>query len=60
MNRLFITVDEHDFIVFDLESNSIVHRQKQSKELDAPELKGKGRPTYRPFGIDFDDDCLDD
>ena len=58
MTRLLITTDEHDFVVFDLSSNTITHRQPKTKELDSPNLQGKGRPTYRPFGVDVDDQYI--
>jgi len=58
MTRLLITTDEHDFVVFDLRLNTITHRQPKTKELDSLNLQGKGRPTYRPFGVDVDDQYI--
>ena len=58
MNRLLITTDECDFIIFDLDKSEIVHRQDKTKELDATHLKGQGRPTFRPFGIADDEEHI--
>jgi hypothetical protein len=56
--RLLVTTEECDFLVIDLETNKEIHRQGKTKELDAPQLKNQGRPTYRPFGIDVDDQYI--
>ena len=56
--KLLVTTEECDFLVIDLETNKEIHRQSKTKELDAPSLKDKGRPTYRPFGIDIDDQYI--
>jgi len=56
--RLLVTTEECDFLVIDLETNKEIHRQGKTKELNAPQLKDQGRPTYRPFGIDIDDQYI--
>ena len=54
MSRLLITPEDRDFIVFDLDSETITHAQGQTDELNCLHLHGKGRNTYRPFGITED------
>ena len=58
MKKLIITTNSSDFIVFDINSKSIVHRQEKTIGLDATHLEGQGRPTFRPFGITSDENSI--
>ena len=60
MAKLLITTDAHDFIVVDTATKQIVHQQGPTEALDAKHLAGKNRPTFRPFGIDFDNEFRND
>jgi len=46
------------FLVYDVESNQFVHTCPRLPELNAEEVAGQGRPTFRPFGITTDDKFL--
>ena len=58
MAKLLITTDAHDFIVVDTTTKQIIHQQGPTEALDAKHLAGKNRPTFRPFGIDFDNEFI--
>lgn len=51
MSRIIITPEDHDFVVYDLEQEELVHIGGRSEPLDNPALQGLGRNTFRPFGI---------
>jgi hypothetical protein len=62
--RLIIVPDDHyhkkdnyTFLVYDLDGN-LLHESPNNTQLNCEELKGQGRPIFRPFGIASDDDCL--
>ena len=63
MSRIVITPDDDGynpstptFLVY--ENGKLVHSCPKLSELDAPEVAGQGRPTFRPFGITSDEDFL--
>ena len=58
MSQLLITTDEHDFIVFDLNTNTVTHKQDKTEELHAHNLANRGRPVFRPFGVDYDNEFI--
>lgn len=63
--RLIITpdddsygVNDHTFLVYDLEIRQIVHTCPKQPELNSDEVAGQGRPTFRPFGITNDESFI--
>lgn len=58
MSRLIITTDDYDFIIYDLDTESITHRKGQTKELICTHLENKGRHKFRPFGIAQDEEAI--
>jgi hypothetical protein len=55
MSRILITTDQCDFIQFDLNKRQVTYVKHPTPQLNAKHLKGLGRPTYRPFGIEYDE-----
>ena len=49
--------DNYTFLVYDL-NGELLHKSPYNPELDCVELQGQGRPTFRPFGVTFDDEYL--
>jgi DNA-binding beta-propeller fold protein YncE len=58
MTKLIITNDNCDYAIYDLNLNKIIHRQSITQELDAIDLTGFNRPTFRPFGVTIDDSSV--
>ena len=65
MGRLVITPDDDSynvnrptFLVYDSVSKELVHTCNKLEELNAVEMTGQGRPTFRPYGIASDEDYL--
>jgi hypothetical protein len=65
MTRLVITPDDHctkkehyTFIVYDFETGKLEYIKDKCNELDCKHLQDQGRPTFRPFGIDYDDQYI--
>jgi len=58
MDKLIITTDHYDFVIIDLSIQQIIYQQGKTAKLDATELDGQGRPTFRPFGVDTDDEYI--
>lgn len=58
MNCLIITPEDSDFIILDLDSESIIHKQGPTKELICDHLQGMHRHPFRPFGIAEDTDSI--
>lgn len=65
MDKLIITPDDHGyrddiftFLVYGIENKSLAHKQPKDNVLDCLELQNKGRATFRPFGITYDDEFL--
>ena len=63
--HLIIVPDDHyhkktnfTFIVYDLETGSLIHECPSNLDLSCEELEGQGRPTFRPFGIASDDEYI--
>lgn len=62
--RLIVVPDDHyhrkdnyTFLVYDFDGK-LIHESLSITELNCEELKGQGRPIFRPFGIASDDDYL--
>lgn len=51
MARLVITTDKQEFVILNTTTGKIEHEQPNTGILDCPEVKDKGRHTFRPFGI---------
>ena len=58
MNRLIITSELYDFIVFDVESETITFKKPKTDLLQCDHFHNKHRNPFRPFGIAEDDDSL--
>jgi hypothetical protein len=63
--RIVITPDDHkidkeqfSFFVYDLNTKQIIHSEPKHESLDCPNDINKGRSTFRPFGIEIDDDNI--
>jgi hypothetical protein len=61
---LIVVPDDHyhkknnpTFLVYD-QVGALIHESPYRAELNCEELKGQGRPTFRPFGIASDDTYL--
>jgi hypothetical protein len=65
MTRLVITPDDYykkkehyTFIVYDFETGKLEYIKDKCNELDCKHLEGQGRSSFRPFGIDYDDQYI--
>lgn len=58
MNSIIVTTDHSDFSIVDIDTGSITHINGKTPELDRKNLEGKGRHTYRPFGVEIDEDSI--
>ena len=58
MSRILITTDDHDFVIFDLETETLTHKQGPTEELVCTHLLGQHRHPFRPFGIAEDQDSI--
>ena len=63
MSQIVITPDDDSydvnsptFLVY--ENGELVYTCPKMSELNADEIAGQGRPTFRPFGIASDEDFL--
>jgi hypothetical protein len=62
---IIIVPDDHyhkkhnyTFLVYDFENGNLIHKSPYNPDLDCKELEGQGRPTFRPYGITYDDDYI--
>jgi hypothetical protein len=51
MNRLVITTEKNDFVIFDTDTKSVVFRKDETEALHCHHLAGQHRHPFRPFGI---------
>lgn len=65
MIKLLITPDDaafksehYSFLVYDLENKQLIHKKEKINELDCLHLQGQGRHTFRPFGIECNDEYI--
>ena len=65
MIKLIITPDDaayktkhYSFLVYDLENKQLVYKKEKTDELDCLHLENQGRHTFRPFGIECDDNYI--
>jgi len=63
--KIIITPDDHkiqkdqfSFFVYDLDTKDLIHAEPKNDNLDCPQDAGKGRSTFRPFGIEMDKDNI--
>jgi hypothetical protein len=49
--------NNYTFLIYDL-SGKLIHESPYNNHLDCEELKGQGRPTFRPYGITSDENFL--
>lgn len=63
--KIIITPDDHkiqkqqfSFFVYDINTKDLIHLEPKNDNLDCPQDDGKGRSTFRPFGIETDEDNI--
>jgi hypothetical protein len=49
--------DNYTFLVYNL-NGKLIHKSPNNTKLNCDELIGQGRPTFRPFGVTYDDNYL--
>lgn len=49
---------QNNFFVFDLEKKQHIYSSIKEPELECVNLVNQGRPTFRPFGIDIDENNI--